>query len=288
MNSKMTHRTPARLDLGEWCLTPLGYRQRANVHRVPRTHRARKHLDEPWQLIEIESGRAQALVPAARKPLPAPVDLGAAGNAWASFGAIANPGTSPFTLSEATWVVPPKPAVDRGQTIYLFNGFQHASDDIVQAVLVYGKYPAAPGTEASTRGGWAIASFLVPSAQSSDQTLLVSEGVVPVKPGDTVTGRISYTGTDAVTGDSQYLCEFVNYPTTRLATTVPFCGWCCVTLELWDVEDTSQLPPQTTTTRFSGLRSEINGKPCGLAWQKGGPWPCLSPSPAVVDVVYPT
>ena len=288
MSNIATHRTPANLDPAEWCLTPLGYRRRANVRRVPGTHRARRRRDARWEFVEIASGRSQFLSAIAKTPLPAPVDLGATGNAWASFGAIANPGTEPFTLSEATWVVPPKPSTNQGQTIYLFNGFQHGGDDIVQPVLVYGKYPAGPDSEAHTNGEWATASFLVPSAQSSDQTLLVSDGVVRVNPGDTVTGRISYTGIDAATGDSQYVCEFVDYPSTRLATTIMFCGWCCVTLELWDVDDTSQLPPLTATTRFSGLRTEIDDKPCGLGWQQGGPWPCSSTEPAIVDVVYPT
>jgi hypothetical protein len=283
----------ANLDPKIWSLSPSGPCLRADVHRVPAGHRARRR-DRQWELVDLATGQSRTLSgqSAALAPLDQ-VNLGPNDNEWASYAAITNPGDQPFTLSQATWAVPPKPLTNANQTIYLFNCLQHDDPNgdtyILQPVLVFGGYPVPPGGVWNWTGGsWAIASFLVPGPNATNKTVFASHGVVTVQPGDQLTGRISYQGQDPDTGNNLYSCGFDGYPSTNLPASIESCDRCMVSLELWNVDDTSQLPPGTANTQFANLQTAIANEPCGLGWQPDGPWRAVGVDQSTVDVVYPS
>jgi hypothetical protein len=151
-------------------------------------------------------------------------------------------------LFESTWIVPPEPTTDSGQTLFLFNGMQTRPDeqanfDILQPVLEW----RSPEVGAPPR--WSVASWYATRDGRASLT-----GSTDVQRGTTLTGRISLV---TARGDAfDYTSEFVGMPETRLEVhRVAELDYCVNTLEVIDVVSCSNFPA-SSETRFFDVRIE--------------------------------
>jgi len=102
-------------------LTPGGYRHAALVHRV-----------EPYHAVNISEGKVRlknlkthALVDVPEHRIQ-PGEVPGFGSGWIAYAYWLNTTGKPVTGFQTTWNVPPAPATDNGQTIFLFNGIMLA------------------------------------------------------------------------------------------------------------------------------------------------------------------
>lgn len=143
---------------------------------------------------------------------PGPGDIpGISDNGWIVNSQWSLTGTEPIAYFSTTWVVPPAPTSDDGQTIYLFNGMEQATGTewILQPVLQWGP---------SNEGGgayWAIGNWYVPPPNlglNPQKTALIT-----VNPGDVIQGVMTLT---SVSGDEySYVSSFVGHPSIDLTVT---------------------------------------------------------------------
>ncbi len=156
--------------------TPGGYRHQAHVHKVPPGSLIRhtavgiQVTDRQGHLLRVD--QAPAIVP----------DLGSGWICYAAWNT--NAATLPFYHFASTLTVPPAPAADNGQTIFLFEGLQGWNSanqgEIIQPVLQWG--PAEDGGGAY----WAVASWYVTPTDAYFTT------PVPVSAGQSLQGEIQY------------------------------------------------------------------------------------------------
>ena len=142
-------------------LTPGGYKSADLVHHA-----------EPGTVIDGSGGRLRQLsstgavladhgpvvVRAAGRPLqplnvhvPEEKVVPAFGSGWITYASWANNTGTPVSKM-TTWTVPPEPATENGQTIFLFPGIQN-STMIYQPVLQWGRQPQAAGPTGRSRAG---------------------------------------------------------------------------------------------------------------------------------------
>lgn len=216
-------------------LTPFGYRPTERVHKVEAGNRLRASSTA----VEVVDLATNAVLES--HPIAAQGDFAQAalGGGWIAWSGWTNGSGSPVTRFATTWTVPPAPPNVGAQTIFLFNGME---DDtyILQPVLQW-------GTSAGGHGNyWQIGSWFVASDSSGGQSFY-SE-MVPVNPGDSITGVMTLDGVDG--GGYHYICEFLNYAQTRRIWTNPNeLTWCVETLEAYAVASCDQYPPGKTSMR---------------------------------------
>ena len=124
----------------------------------------------------------------------------------AAAGSPTRPGrTAPARRSRGSttqWTVPPEPATQNGQTIFLFNGIQN-STMIYQPVCSGGRRRPAAGANGRWRAGTQMAR---PATRSSARLSTVNVG-------DVMTGVMTLTGTNGALID--YSCDFTGIATPR-------------------------------------------------------------------------
>lgn len=194
---------------------------------------------------------------------------------WVSWGDWQNTAAAPISAFVATWVVPPAPAADSGQTIYLFNGLQDAGGQhILQPVLQWGPSPAS-----GSGPQWGLASFWV--GGPSDP--LFCTQWIAVAPGTSVTGRMQVAA--QADGLFSCTCAFDGFPGSQLtAENLPALTDACVVLEAYNTGPAAPFPPLGTTD-FSAIDIELGAAPAAVAWTGFGGAAVVSP--ADVRVVYP-
>ena len=115
-----------------------------------------------------------------------------------------NTGSSPISSFNATWKVPPIPATNHDQIIYIFLAFGPASrNSILESVLQYGRSVTGGGSY------WSVAWWYV------TRKGIYYTSAVPVSVGDSLKGVITLTGTNG--GSYNYLASFHNITGTQLA-----------------------------------------------------------------------
>jgi hypothetical protein len=151
-------------------------------------------------------------------------------------------------------VVPPAPATQSGQVIFLFNGIQNSSM-IYQPVLQWG--PSAAG-----RGNyWAVASWYADGQGGQ----AFHSSLVPVSAGQVLVGVMTQTGQSA--SGYSYNCEFAGIANTSLPIqNVQELTWCVETLECYGLQKCSDYP-QTCRTAMGGIEIETGGVPTSPVWQ---------------------
>jgi hypothetical protein len=243
-------------------LTPGGYRSGSLVYKIEpgsvvdgAQSRFRK-LDQNGQML-ADMG-ALAVKAAGRPLMPLNVQLHpsvipALGSGWIVYASWTDSTGKPVSRFTTTWVVPPPPATQSGQVIFLFNGIQN-STMIYQPVLQWG--PSAAG------GGnyWAVASWYADGqgGQSFHSSL------VPVSTGQVLVGVMTQTGQSS-TGYS-YNCEFSGIANTSLPIqNVQELTWCIETLECYGLQQCSDYP-QTCRTAMGGIEIETGGTVTTPAW----------------------
>jgi hypothetical protein len=117
------------------------------------------------QIVHRRSQRISSRInaPVLEEPIP---DIG---TGWITYAWWLNDSGSPISQLSTQWTVPPEPAVQAGQTVFLFNALEDAqNNDLVQPVLQWGVSHAgggpfwAVGSGYIDTGGHAYFSNLVP------------------------------------------------------------------------------------------------------------------------------
>lgn len=251
----------------ELVLTPGGFRPKSQVKMIEPGHVLRV-TGGNLQKIQRQTGKVAAdfgqlpyrpenepnlpknvFVPAPPKAAKAP----AFGSGWISYSYWPNNTGNAISSFATTWTVPPEPATQSGQTIFLFNGIQNATM-IYQPVLQFG--PSAAG------GGnfWAVASWYV----DGQGGIANHSTLVRVNPGDVLVGIMRLTGSGPNGFD--YDCVFEGIPNSDLQVqNIPQLTWACETLEAYNITTCSDYPA-TEETMFRGISIQTGGIRPSLAW----------------------
>jgi hypothetical protein len=243
-------------------LTPGGYRLSSVVHHIEAgavidagTQNQFRKLDSKGAVL---ANLGNLAVRPSGRPLmplnvvPHPSVVPALGSGWIVYASWTE-NSKPVSLFTTTWTVPPVPATQSGQTIFLFNGIQNSSM-IYQPVLQWG--PSAAG------GGnyWAVASWYADG--QGGQAFYSS--LVRVNPGQVLVGVMSETGQSS--NGFSYNCQFSGIANTSLPIqNVQQLTWCIETLECYGLQHCSDYP-QTCRTAMSNIEIAAAGTPVTPSW----------------------
>jgi hypothetical protein len=190
---------------------------------------------------------------------------------WITAGWWQNRTGQPITSFRATWQVPPVPATQGSQLIYLFNGMEPANfSTILQPVLQWGNSGSDEDGVQRTGPFWTVASWIVPAPDGQAH----HTPHVRVNPGDTLVGVMTLLGQSG--GLCSYECQFEGIAGTDFKT--PFIlppAWCDVTLEAYE-NNTSMSPPYdlfsaseypaTGSSAFRALDIQTGGTAATGSW----------------------
>ena len=209
---------------GPQVLTPLGYRDRANVHLVPGGYELTRMPDSHMRVENRKTGDHMDF------PTPEPVTREPSINGWITFASWYNHGKRAVAYFTTQWGVPAPPSRFDGQTIFQFNGMEPATEDaILQPVLQYG-YSAAGGGEY-----WSVGSWYVVGNQAYFSAL------TKVNPGQSLEGAITVSAGSKNT--YSYVCQFTEFPGTYFPVNqIPELRWCAETLEVYGVDACTDFP----------------------------------------------
>jgi hypothetical protein len=229
--------------------TPGGFRHKSFVHTL-----------KPGQAVVKRGGKSWLMDLASKSLLEMPAavvlaqDLAGLGGGWVTWADWMN--TTGVAISSFTtaWTVPPAPATQSGQLVYLFNALEDGTgDDILQPVLQWGVSGAGGGDY------WAVASWYVDSANHAFCT-----PAIPVNVGDRLTGLITL----AIQADAShnYTCQFNGIPGTSLIAQGLFdLVQATETLEVYGLIRASDYP-NSRMTAMTGIDLQIDGSPALLNW----------------------
>jgi len=244
-------------------LTPGGYKDRSLVHLIEAGHTLRmegervKKIDVSGQVVAdlgvIKQRPGSLPLMPQNLSIPAAAPRAALGTGWIVYAGWTNNAGKPISFFSTTWVVPPAPATQGSQTIFLFNGIQNATM-IYQPVLQWG--PSAAGGGKS----WAVASWYADGQTGhSFYTSLVNVSV-----GQTLTGVMTLTGTSGP--NFSYGCEFKGVAGTSLPiANVQELTWCNETLEAYSLQQCSDYP-NTQSTAMKNIAIRCGTVTPNLAW----------------------
>jgi hypothetical protein len=208
-------------------LTPFGYRDSANVHRVPEGYELIRMPDTHIRMHNPKTGDytdfpKPIVADQQRVPLP--------DNGWITYASWYNHEGKPISYFVTDWNVPAYPSAYTGQTLFQFNSIEPASfDSILQPVLQYG--PSAAG------GGeyWAITSWYVEGNQA------YYGGLYYVTPGTFLGGQINLIAHKRK--NFSYTADFYGYSgTTITVRDIPQLVWATETLEVYGVGQCTDFP----------------------------------------------
>ncbi len=235
-------------------LTPGGYRPSSVVHHVEPGHvidAKGNHFRKLDSKGAVAADLGELVLKPAGKPLMPdnvfkhPHVVPALGSGWITYSSFTE-NAKPVTLFSTTWVVPPAPATQSGQTVFLFNGIQN-STMIYQPVLQWG--PSAAG------GGnyWAVASWYADGQGGKS----FYSSLVRVNPGQVLVGVMTETA-QSPTGFS-YNCVFTGIANTSLPIqNVQQLTWCIETLECYGIQKCSDYPA-TCRTEMRNILLQAGG-----------------------------
>jgi hypothetical protein len=268
-------RTDANYD--EMVITPGGARHKSKVHLIEHDHHVsgkdgvyRKiHTASNTVVKELgknESGShattnsrkalrtptADAMVTRRAGETPDPIS-----DRWIVYSEWQNQSGTPLSYFNSNWIVPPEPTTDNGQLIYLFNGLENASLDVVlQPVLQWGASPAGGGSY------WAITNWYVGAPGSG---IAMHSPLIKVNVGDNLQGLMTMTGKTA-DGEFNYVSEFKGYPKATLKVTdVGELVWATETLECYGLKQFSDYP-DTSKTVFDAIEIKLGKADAALKW----------------------
>lgn len=231
--SSERRKPPVRpLDTSDVVLTPGGARPRSLVHTLqPGEHVSLK--DGYVRIIETATGEVvkdlgevaahadgEDAAEATDNDRPVP---GLSDKIWIEDAYWRNGGPDPIISFTTSWIVPPVPASDDGQTIFLFNGMEpDSAPHILQPVLQWG---------ASFEGGgnyWSITNWYA-SGPGGPAT---ARSPIQVSPGTVLQGVITCTGQSS--SGYNYTCQFIGYPDVDVTVKdAPELTWAFETLEAY-------------------------------------------------------
>jgi len=231
-------------------LTPGGFRHHALVHTVGEGE-ALVAVESLVRRLDLSTNALSDVAETALATKGAP----ALGSGWITYAFWNNGTGNSITSFETTWIVPDAPSVQGGQTIFLFNGIQNYGQNfgILQPVLQWGVSAAGGGSY------WAIASWYVTSGGQAFHTNLI-----PVNPGDTLTGVMTLTGQSGSLFN--YTSEFQGISGTSLPVqNIAELLWCNETLEAYGVNQCADYPASNMTA-FTSISIETGSVNPALNW----------------------
>jgi hypothetical protein len=232
-------------------LTPFGYRDSANVHRVPEGYELMRMPDTHIRMHNPKTGDYTDFpkpIAADQQRVPLP------DNGWITFASWYNHQGKPISYFGTDWNVPPNPSAYSGQTLFQFNSIEPASyDSILQPVLQYG--PSAAG------GGeyWAVTSWYVVGNQA------YVGGLYYVTPGTFLGGQITLVGHKK--GNFSYTSDFYGYSgTTITVRNIPQLVWATETLEVYGVSQCTEFPNTAYSLMYAIGIKLTNGITPYMGW----------------------
>lgn len=196
------------------------------------------------------------------------------GQGWITYASWTNNTGHPIKSFKTTWVVPPAPQTQSGQTIFLFNGIQN-STMIYQPVLQWGSSAAGGGNY------WSIASWYVdgqggPAFHST---------LIPVNPGTNLTGVMTMTGQSGSL--YSYDCVFQGIANSGYAIqNVEQLTWCIQTLEAYSVQKCTDYPA-TPRTAMTAIEIQTTAGQAPLNWSAANPVHDCNQRTAVISNASP-
>jgi hypothetical protein len=175
---------------------------------------------------------------------------------WATWATWNNQTGQPIDSFVTAWVVPPPPATQSGQLVYLFNGLQNpAGSEILQPVLQWGVSGAGGGNF------WTVSSWHVDSQNHAYCT-----PSIPVNPGDLMSGIMTQTAALS-DGTLNYNCQFEGLPATSLmALGLPELTAAEETLEAYGLTGAGDYPA-VASTKMTQIGLTVGGNRTSLTWQ---------------------
>ena len=222
----------------KWVLTPLGYRDSANVHHIP----------DGYDLVRMPDGHMRAENSATGDHIDFTENLSSqstkpvSDNGWITYASWLNPTPSKAVSSFTTiWKVPPAPVTYAGQTLFQFNSIEPSSyDSILQPVLQYGPSSAGGGKY------WSVASWYVTGSSAFYSSL------VTVTAGQKLTGVIKLASHSGASYN--YTCTFTGIAGTNFSMkNIAELTWCTETLEVYSVDQCSEFP-HTSFSKMYGIK----------------------------------
>jgi len=220
-------------------ITPGGYRAKSMVYEIETGHSLRMAAGR-LQKIDPQGRLAADLGAITPRPGLRPLMPGnsfvpetvkpALGTGWITYADWSNNSGHPISSFRTTWVVPPAPATNSGQLIYLFNGIQN-STMIYQPVLQWGNNGAFGGNY------WVVASWYADGqgGQAAHTT------PVNVHIGQVLVGLMTLTSQSS--SGFTYNCQFQGIAGTSLPIqNVQQLTWCAETLEAYNLQHCSDYP----------------------------------------------
>jgi hypothetical protein len=231
-------------------LTPGGYRPRSLVNQVGPRHALHAAGDRMF-MVNLATDAMVAIPKVTVRPAAIP----ALGSGWIAYAYWNNGTGTPLSTFRTTWRVPPPPATQSNQTIFLFNGIQNygANYGILQPVLQWGSSDIGGGAH------WSVASWYVTSSGQAFHTPLAQ-----VNPGDTLVGEMTLTG--RLGNAFNYNCQFQGVAGTTLPVqNIAELLWCNETLEAYDIDQCSDYPA-TARTEFTAINIQTGSVTPPLNW----------------------
>ncbi|KAJ6532640.1 hypothetical protein B0H19DRAFT_1188067 [Mycena capillaripes] len=234
----------------EKVLTPGGFRANTNIHEIP-AGGSLAHVGAEIHVLAANGTvmkKVTAGGPTKVKSAVSPLETG-----WVTYASWLNTGSSPISSFTTTWKVPPVPATNRGQTVFLFNSIEpSAGNAILQPVLQFG--PSAAG------GGsfWAVATWYLDDSNTFFTT------PVRTSAGATLNGIITLTSSSG--SSFNYNSQFTNVAGTSLSISgAAQLTWATETLEAYGVAQISDYPAGSTV--FSGINLKLSsGATPSVSW----------------------
>ncbi|KAJ3136540.1 hypothetical protein HK100_001633 [Physocladia obscura] len=247
--------------LPSYLRTPVGLVPHSAAHQVP----VGATISHTQSAISLLAANGTALhttpvVPGATNARP--LNGNGNGNAkarreesgWVTFAAWLNTGESPIASFATSWTVPPAPAANDGQTVFIFNSIEPADfTSILQPVLQYG------GSAAGGGNYWGIACWYVTPTGTYFTPL------VQVQEGQTLTGYIQLQEQSANSTDFQYLCEWSNLGGYGLLVNSAELVWATETLEVYGIQSASDFPAGTTALSAINIATQETNAP-NVTW----------------------
>jgi hypothetical protein len=235
---------------GTQVLTPFGYRDSANVHRVLPNYELNIMADGHVRMQNPSTGDYVDF----EEPESAPQTTAPfTDNGWVTYAWWFNQSNAPISYFDTTWSVPAPPSTYNGQTIFQFNSIEPGNGNaILQPVLQYGQTAAGGGEY------WAVACWYL----RGNKTFVTS--LQPVSTNQSLTGIIRLLSHKA--GKFSYSCQFSGVSGSRLIVHgIRELVWLTETLEVYGVNQCTDFPNTTKSLMYDINVQTRQGYP-PLAW----------------------
>ena len=178
------------------------------------------------------------------------------GTGWIVNSGWTNDSGTPISYFKTKWKVPPAPATQNNQLIYLFSGIQQTASGpyILQPVLQWGSSPAGGGNY------WAIANWYV----NGSAGIALHGSLVQVNEGDELEGIMTLTGQSGTLFN--YNSSFKGQLSADLqVTNVDELKWANETLECYGLTAFSDYP-NTPLTAFTDIEIKTGSTEATINW----------------------